>query len=402
MAVKELEIKPFSKKGYKSFKFEDIAFNISERVEPKQTYLDIYVGLEHIDPNSIHIKRHGTPSDVEGTKLKVYPGDLIFGKRRAYQRKAAVANFEGICSAHAMVLRANPKVIIPDLFPFFIHSDQFMNRAIDISVGSLSPTINWGTLKTQEFVLPPLDQQAKLAELLWAGDLLIEKENTLFNSALQFKQSTMKDLLNGQSLAKEDLKKWRKLKISDLGVINTSSVDKKIDTSEKMVNLLNYMDVYSSFDKMITSKLDFMQVTANPNQLIKNQLNIGDVVFTPSSETPSDIGHSAVIMEELPNTLHSYHLVRLSFKEKIDLNFKRFLFNNPNVLKNFEKKAKGVTRYTLSLEDFNTTEVYIPPVDIQKSIASTLSKIDETILKLKEKINSTVAIQKQLINQIFG
>lgn len=56
MAVKELEIKPFSKKGYKSYKFEEIAFSISERVEPKQTDLEIYVGLEHIDPDSIHIK----------------------------------------------------------------------------------------------------------------------------------------------------------------------------------------------------------------------------------------------------------------------------------------------------------------------------------------------------------
>jgi type I restriction enzyme S subunit len=89
-----------------------------------------------------------------------------------------------------MVLRANPDVIDPRLFPFFLHSDSFMHRAIDISVGSLSPTINWGTLKTQEFLLPPKDQQAKLAELLWGMDEVIERETivkerieTLFNSA---------------------------------------------------------------------------------------------------------------------------------------------------------------------------------------------------------------------------
>lgn len=58
-----------------------------------------------------------------------------------------MVDFEGICSAHAFVLRANPEVIDPKLFPFFLHSDQFMHRMVDISVGGLSPTINWGDLK---------------------------------------------------------------------------------------------------------------------------------------------------------------------------------------------------------------------------------------------------------------
>lgn len=169
------DFKQIDKSGWQTYRFDQIAFNISERVEPQETDLDIYVGLEHLDPESIHIKRWGTPSDVEGTKLKVYPGDVIFGKRRAYQRKAALATFEGICSAHAMVLRPNPEVIEPNLFLFFLHSDAFMHRAVDISVGSLSPTINWKTLAVQEFLLPPKEQQAKLAELLWAADEVVEK-----------------------------------------------------------------------------------------------------------------------------------------------------------------------------------------------------------------------------------
>ena len=81
------------KAGWKKYRFDEFAQNISQRVEPQQTDLDIYVGLEHLDPDSIHIKRFGSPKDVEGTKLKVFSGDVIFGKRRAYQRKAALANF---------------------------------------------------------------------------------------------------------------------------------------------------------------------------------------------------------------------------------------------------------------------------------------------------------------------
>ena len=120
--------------------------------------------------------------------LRCYPGDIIFGKRRAYQRKAAIVDFEGICSAHAFVLRANSEAIDPKLFPFFLHSDQFMHRMVDISVGGLSPTINWGDLKHQEFLLPPKDQQAQLAKLLWAMDVEIEKEKEVLKKLKVFYQ----------------------------------------------------------------------------------------------------------------------------------------------------------------------------------------------------------------------
>jgi restriction endonuclease S subunit len=112
------------------------------------------------------IRRWGSPEDVESTKLRFKPGDIIFGKRRAYQRKLAVADFEGICSAHAMVLRAKPAVVLREFLPFFMQSDLFMKRAVEISVGSLSPTINWKALAQQEFPLPPLEEQRWIAEFL--------------------------------------------------------------------------------------------------------------------------------------------------------------------------------------------------------------------------------------------
>ncbi len=150
MASEKIILNNLDKSDWKAYRFDEIAQNISERIDPNNTDLEVYVGLEHIDSESLHIKRFGTPDDVNGQKLKFYKGDIIFGRRRAYQRKAGIATCDGFCSAHALVLRANSEVIQPELFPFFLHSDLFMNRAVDISVGSLSPTINWGTLKHQK------------------------------------------------------------------------------------------------------------------------------------------------------------------------------------------------------------------------------------------------------------
>ena len=167
------------KLGWTLVKFGDIAKNVAVRVNPADAKTEAYVGLEHLDPSTIHLRQWGHPSEVSAQKLAFKKGDVIFGRRRAYQRKLAVAEFDGICSAHAMVVRAMPKLILPEFLPFFLQSDMFMERAIEISVGSLSPTINWKTLRVQHFPLPPLYEQKRIAKLLWAADEAAESKYKL-------------------------------------------------------------------------------------------------------------------------------------------------------------------------------------------------------------------------------
>lgn len=185
-------------KDFEKVKFEKIALNISERVEPKQTQLDIYVGLEHLDSDDLVIRRRGKPEDVIGTKLKIYRGDIIFGKRRAYLRKLAVSDFEGIVSAHSMVLRANEATVKKDFLPFFMQSDEFMNRAVQISEGSLSPTIKWKTLAQQEFVLPKRKKQPKLIEIFKRFDETRELVRTQKATLKKLKQKLLNEILGGQ------------------------------------------------------------------------------------------------------------------------------------------------------------------------------------------------------------
>ena len=172
-----------SAQDFGSIKFDRLANNISERIEPKDTGLGIYVGLEHLDSDSLIIERTGKPEDVIGTKLKIYKDDIIFGKRRAYLRKVAVSHFDGIASAHSMILRANEKNIEKDFLPYFMQSDAFMERAVQISEGSLSPTIKWKTLASQEFVIPKREKQAQLIDIFkqfdGATNLLKQQISTL-------------------------------------------------------------------------------------------------------------------------------------------------------------------------------------------------------------------------------
>ena len=190
----ERDLKP----GWKVWRFEQMATNVNVRIDnPSESGMEHYVGLEHLDSDSLKIRRWGSPDDVEATKLMFKKGDIIFGRRRAYQRKLGVAEFDGICSAHAMVLRAKPDVVLPEFLPFFMQSDLFMNRAVEISVGSLSPTINWKTLAVQEFALPPLEEQQRLVDVLQAIEHTKEAHHNIRQGADQLVRSMLSELLNG-------------------------------------------------------------------------------------------------------------------------------------------------------------------------------------------------------------
>ena len=178
--------------GVTTFRFDQMATLINDRVDnPAESGVERYVGLDHLDADSLRIRRWGEITDVESTKLRFQPGDIIFGKRRVYQRKLAVADFEGICSAHAMVLRAKANVALPEFLPFFMQSDRFMERALAISVGSLSPTINWTTLAAEEFVLPPIEEQRRLVAALSATEAGLDTHRALVETLDRLRQASI-------------------------------------------------------------------------------------------------------------------------------------------------------------------------------------------------------------------
>ena len=226
--------------GWRIVKFGEIAKSVSKRVDPANTELEVYVGLEHLDPDNLRITRRGVPGDVKGQKLLVKPGQIIFGKRRAYQRKVAVADFEGICSAHAMVLEAIPEVVIPEYLPFFMQSDMFMERAVAISEGSLSPTIKWKTLASQEFPLPPRERQETMLEVISKIYDLSNQTYDAYLASLSFFQRLIDNIVNNDR-QDQPQENWKRAMIKNLADANVSSLKRKTDPNYTF----NYIDISS-------------------------------------------------------------------------------------------------------------------------------------------------------------
>lgn len=155
-----------------TFKLGDIAIEAKSSNKGDKTGIKI-VGLEHLTPSNVTLSSWS--EDKENTFTREFSkGDVLFGRRRAYLKKAAVAPFDGICSGDITVIRAVEEKVYPDLLPFIIQNDFLFEFAVGKSSGSLSPRVKWTHLKEFAIELPSMPEQRKLAETLWS---IIETKN---------------------------------------------------------------------------------------------------------------------------------------------------------------------------------------------------------------------------------
>ena len=135
--------------------FGDVVRLVRERSsDPESDGFDLYVGLEHLDPSDLTIRRWGNVMDGTTFTNVFRAGQVLFGKRRAYQRKVAVADFDGVCSGDIYVLESKNERLLPELLPFICQTDRFFEHAIGTSAGSLSPRTNWDNLAAFQLALP--------------------------------------------------------------------------------------------------------------------------------------------------------------------------------------------------------------------------------------------------------
>ena len=184
---------------------------------------------------------------------------------------------------------------------------------------------------------------------------------------------------------------WEEFRLRYLGALDAGGVDKKINEGEFLYKSVHYMDVYRGSLRNIFDSPNYLIVSATPQKRDKCILRKGDVLFTTSSETPNDIGHSCVIGEDLNDTLFGYHLLRLRVTDKIDFQFRKYLFGANYLRTWFSYRAVGMTRYGISNIDFADARIMIPPIDEQKKISNYLdqkvSQIDDLIQNKQELID---------------
>jgi type I restriction enzyme M protein len=354
--------------------FDKFADSINERVEPANAAEEIYVGLNDLDSGSLHIRRWGKGSDVIGTKLRFRKNDIIFGRRRAYQRKLAVAKMDGICSAHAMVVRAKSDVVLPEFLPFLMMSDTFMKRAVEISVGSLSPTINWTTLKLEEFDLPPLGQQRRIAEILWTvNEVYVEYEKAarLADSAIEaYSTAEFGTANNGTVKPRYAMKALNEVITLQTGIAKGKEYPDSVKTVE-----LPYLRVANVQD----GRLDLSEIkTIAIREVDKDRylLRNGDVVICEGGDFDK-VGRGTIWRGQVSACLHQNHVFCLRPDPKRLLSeFLAFQLGSPYGKQYF----LGCAKKTSNLASINSTQVkafplQLPSLKDQQNIVAKLEQL---------------------------
>lgn len=371
---------------------------------PIVNYVDVYNG------GGLYQKTIGGLVEVdesEKARFNVKKGDVFFTRTSETLDQigfsaVALDDFKETVFS-GFVLRARPKNdLLLSNFAKYCFKTQYARQEIKEKSSYTTRALTSGSLLNHvKLPLPPLSEQNRIVAVLEVWDKAIEKMTKKIELKKEVKKGLMQELLTGKTRLKGFNDEWKNFKLGDLGEVRTSSVDKISRDGERKIGLLNYMDVYRR-NKIFQSD-PFQMVTANYNQLKSSNLLEGDILFTPSSETQIDIGHSAVVMENLKDVLFSYHLIRFRPKNNfLDKNFSAYAFKTKKFYRELWKRSQGVTRYTLSKDAISSSIINIPlDIEEQRFIAQILTITDKEIAKLEEKLKIIKEQKRYLLNNLI-
>ena len=370
------------------YRFEQIAINSTEKKKPVEEDRFTYLGLEHLDSGSLTVTRFGSDVAPIGEKLVMHKGDVLFGKRRAYQKKVAIAPFDGIFSAHGMVLRPKAEVIDPDFFPLFISSDYFLDAAINISVGSLSPTINWRDLKILEFDLPDLDTQRKLATVLWSMNDTIESYKKLISATDELVKSQFIEWF-GDPVTNE--KGWPMVLLNSVAEIRIgpfgSLLHKEdyIEGGHALVNPSHIIDgQIVPDDKLTISDEKYDMLSAY-------HLEDGDVVLGRRGE----MGRCAVVTR--PGLLCGTGSMIIRAKGELQPFFLQKILSSPSYRTVIESKAVGVTMMNINVPIVSSLMIPLLPTSLQEKYICFVRQSDKSKYELYFQTERSILSAEQLL-----
>ncbi|WP_158084356.1 restriction endonuclease subunit S [Marispirochaeta aestuarii] len=381
--------------SWKMVKFGEVVknANLVER-DPETNDIERIVGLEHIEPDNLHIRRWNSVADGTSFTRKFVPGQTLFGKRRAYQRKVAFAEFEGICSGDILTFEPkNRKVLLPELLPFICQSDAFFDYALDTSAGSLSPRTSWTALQGFEFPLPPLDEQKRIAEILWAADEAVEvwREVTL-NVANLFNVCANEVALNAK--VNGAFVEMNKLASSEASSFTNGPFGSNLLTKELTDEGVPVIYVRDVKDGRYIRQENVCVTSEKAEELKACKTIPGDILFSKVGDPP---GIASIYPEKEPDAIVTQDVIRLRVNtQKVNPEYLKFFFNSKPGRDSLNEIIIRGTRQRFSLRDFKKLKIPLPKLSDQIEAAQKLNEIEKKLEEAEKHLQDTVELQRSL------
>jgi type I restriction enzyme S subunit len=384
-------------------KFGDIALSVTDRIDkPTESGLDIYIGLDHLDTDQIRIKRFGSTNDVEATKFLCKKGDIIFGKRNSYLRKVAVTDRDAVVSAHSMILRPKGNLIDPEFLPCFMQSNLFWVSAQAISEGSMSPTIKWKTLANRQFKIPPINEQKKIAKILWTIEDNIQKTEKLIEITEKLKRGLLEQLLT-KGIGHKKFKKtevgeipeeWPLVHLSDCIDIDPENLSMNTAPDYKM----EYVDISSIEKTGIISKTEFYKFSESPLRARKC-VKFNDVIVSMVRPT---LKAFAIIKSENDNVICSTGFAVLRQTDRILSGYIYYFVLSNLFMNQIYRVIVGSNYPAINKRELSNFLIPLPIIKEQKEIIQKLTELDNLMFHLDENYINLNRLKQKLTNDLIS
>lgn len=351
------------------------------------------VGLEHLIPEEITLTTWD--EGAENTFTKIFrKGDVLFGRRRAYLKKAAVAPFDGICSGDITVIEADPDKILPELLPFIIQNDDLFDFAVGKSAGSLSPRVKWEHLKNYEFELPDMNKQKELAEILWAIDDTKKSYQKLIAATDELVKSQFIELFG--ELGSDD-KGWG---LTTLGQCCELNPKRPRDINDETMVSFVPMPAVSEDGKIDCSDIrPYKEVRKGFTYFAEN-----DVLF--AKITPCMENGKGAVARGLENGIGSgsteFHVLRpIAGKSNPYWLYIITMFDT------FRVGARKVMTGTggqlrVPIGYLNDYPISLPPIELQNSFEEFVHQSDKSKFEMEQALSELTATYKRIIAENLG
>ena len=375
------------------YRFDEIAINSTEKKKPTEADKETYIGLEHLDSGILEVTRWGAEVAPVGDKLVMRKGDILFGRRRAYQKKVAIAPFDGIFSAHGMVLRPIETVISKEFFPFFISSDYFLGAAIQISVGSLSPTINWRDLCKLEFEIPTIEEQRELSPILWGMNRLKAAYSHLLQQMDALVQSQFVEMFGDPELQTENLTNLGQ----HIDILNGFAFKGELFTDEGIpvikIGNVNRADF----------SIGSMQYYQYDPELSRFEIHPGDVLISLTGTVgKEDFGNVCMVSADFDRYYLNQRNARLVLHDELVPEYILHLLQNRFIRRRLIQSGTGVRQCHLHNKDLDGIKFVLPDRQTQEEFAVFIRQLDKSKLAIQQALDSLEKSRNAIMKKVFG
>ena len=272
--------------------FGDLVKEVKNKVDRDNNPYEFFIAGDHMDTDELHLLRRGVfaGNDVGPAFIRIFkPGQVLYGSRRTYLRKVAVADFEGVTANTTFVLESkNETILLQRLLPFIMQSDRFVQHSIKRSKGSTNPYVLFSDLADYEIELPNIDKQRELADLLWAMDDVRMSYKKLIIATDELVKSQFIEMFYGKGypiktigeVVDKQIQRVSKVfeKDDEIQYLDISSID---NTTKTVVGLTSYpLKAAPSRAQYVLQKDDILYSTVRPNlqNIAINPYQRGNVV----------------------------------------------------------------------------------------------------------------------------